>query len=227
MSFIIMLKKLSTDSSTIAQEIIKRMGEKYADFSSYQDTGFIETTFIINSGKQVSRKPFKTYFVRPNLFRFEWRAQFHPESPWILCVLWCDGKDTFTYWESGKLDKMKSLLDGISANAGVSSGGTTTIPCMLLKSGCHFTLINLQNLYLIGEDKLEGDKCYIIEGTDTKIEKKYKLWIGKKDPLLYKLESQMKFKDFLSITVEKHENICFNKKIDTKIFNFKPLNGIK
>ncbi|MEW6455834.1 MAG: hypothetical protein AB1410_03850 [Acidobacteriota bacterium] len=227
MSFIIVLKKLSTDSSITAQEIIMRMGEKYANFSSYQDTGFIETTFVLNSGKQISRKSFKTYFVRPNLFRFEWRAQLYPESPWILCVLWSDGKDTFTYWESGKFDRMKSLLDGISANAGVSSGGTTTVPCMLIKSGCRFTLIDLQNLSLVGEDKLEGNKCYIIKGIDPKIKKKYKLWIGKKNSLLYKLESRMEFKDFLSITEERHKNIRLEEKIDKEIFNFTPLNDIK
>lgn len=54
------------------QEIIRKMAQVYASCSSYQETGVVETTFDEVTSGRIEKKPFKTYFKRPALFRFEW-----------------------------------------------------------------------------------------------------------------------------------------------------------
>lgn len=202
-----------------SQEILHKMAERYASVSSYQDTGYIEETHITKSNKWISKKPFKTYFVRPNLFRFEWKAQYFPGSPWINCVLWSDGDKTFTYWEPNKLDIMKSLAHGILANAGISSEGTINVPCMLFNMECGlFKEKSIENILFPKEEVFNGKKCLHLKIRD-KRGKIYEVWIERDSYLLRRLKKRSNYADFTVITDEIHEDIKINEKIEIKIFN--------
>src|SRR5512135_2709520 len=53
-----------------AAEILSRVNSTYLKCRSYQDTGEVVTRFS-GAGSHVTRRPFKTWFMRPALLRFE------------------------------------------------------------------------------------------------------------------------------------------------------------
>ena len=206
-----------------AKEIIEKMIETYKNSISYQDTGIvIETTFSEKLGKIVNKKPFKTYFVRPNLFRFEWKESFYPGKRMYRCVVWCNGKDTYTYWQTGKLERMRNLKDGILANAGVSSGSSYTVPSMLIFSEESFILKNLVIEKITNEEEINRTLCYVIQAKHKTRKKKYFIWIGKKDFLLRKLKRDIITPNLKGFSEEIHQNIRINHEIPLHIFNLKP-----
>lgn len=58
--------------SITAQSIVEKMAAQYANASSYQDTGVVMDVKGESAGQSETIIKFKTYFVRPHLFRFEW-----------------------------------------------------------------------------------------------------------------------------------------------------------
>jgi len=104
------------------EAIIERMKEIYSECRSYQDEGSVITKSEKSGSQSLNPVTFKTYFVRPDKFRFEWKTRLFPGGLMLFNVIWSDGEATHTYWESGKLDKMDSLQSGIMANAGVTRG---------------------------------------------------------------------------------------------------------
>src|SRR5262245_14319430 len=55
-----------------AQDVLDRMAKVYASCKSYGDTGIVTTVFVEATGNRTVEKPFKTAFVRPDRFRFEY-----------------------------------------------------------------------------------------------------------------------------------------------------------
>src|SRR5437879_6027503 len=61
-------EKESTDDLT-AQEILEKMAATYATCKSYRDSGVVTNFFTRD---HIDVKPFRTAFVRPDQFRFEY-----------------------------------------------------------------------------------------------------------------------------------------------------------
>jgi hypothetical protein len=59
-----------------AKQIIENMKQTYITCRTYQDSGTVDFISVHKEDRQIDRMPFKTYFVRPNLFRFEWEGRF-------------------------------------------------------------------------------------------------------------------------------------------------------
>lgn len=202
-----------------AHQVIEKMGEVYRKCSSYQDSGTVQKIPVKSSNKQMVRKTFKTYFVRPDLFRFEWREKIPPKQEMSLYVVWCKGKETYTYWEIGKFEKSKSLEQAIAANTGVSSGGINTVSLMLINQDQSFILNSLVEEKLIGKDSLDGARCYVIRAKHERVGREVELWIEKEDFLLRKLKRKLRSNAILE---ERHKDIKINHKISEEIFNYKP-----
>ena len=217
--FIIFLEVQAEQTKLSAHQIIEKMGETYRKCLSYQDSGVIQKTPINPSNKQVVQKPFKTYFARPNLFCFEWKEKFPQKEETFLYVVWHNGKETYTYWELGKFEKINTLEQAIVANSGVSSGGISTVPLMLINQERSFILKSLIDEILVREDVIDGVKCYVIQAKHEKLGREVELWIGKGDFLLRKLKRNL-FSE--AISEEIHKNIKLDHKISKEIFNFKP-----
>lgn len=200
-------------------QIFEQMKEAYMNCRSYQDIGFIETTLERNGAKQVERFPFKIYYLRPHRFRFEWKAHFYPGGKIFFNIVWCDGNETFTYWETGKLDKMLTLEAGIKASAGVSRGGSYTVPSMLICPEKSTILTKLVDSVMIKEETVDDELCYLIQAKHTQTEEIVYLWIGKRDFLLRKLRRVLKLG---LISEEYHHDIKINHDIPEKTFAFKP-----
>src|SRR5689334_17120745 len=61
-----------TPRRTDATSILSNMFRVYSRLASYQDEGILVTTNDEPTGGTIEKMPFKTFFKRPHLFRFEW-----------------------------------------------------------------------------------------------------------------------------------------------------------
>lgn len=200
------------------EDIIRKILTAYSRIESYQDTGYLEEKVTFNNKEKTIRIPFEIYFSRPNYLKVLWKAQLFPDSPHYECVLWSNGTETFTYWETGMFEKMESLKDGIHANTGVSHGITSTVPCLLTGTkSLSFNLEDITSILSFKEEKFNKTDCLYLKIKDKK-EKIYELWIGKEDYLIRKLKRTL----FTGIAEEVHQNIKINEKIDKETFNYKP-----
>ena len=239
-------EKTNRTDEKAAGEIINKMYAVYQNLSSYQDTGEVETVmFAEGTGiKQVMSAPFKTFFQRPNLMRFEW-VNISPLPQKSNNVLWSNGQETYTYWpQLGQYKKNKSLQMGIAGATGVSGGSAHTIPSMFLFQQNIFATLKP---ILLCQGKFEGIKCHVIAGNDI-MNNETILWIGVDDLLLRKAEKtikshkgilekakkslkesgsdikipDIKMPDFSSVIKEVHREIKINKDIPSSVFNFTP-----
>jgi outer membrane lipoprotein-sorting protein len=81
-----------------AASIVQRMAMRYAALQSYQDEGVVLTYESYNPRPDEIR--FKTWFVRPGAFRFEWTVQrADPSHKGIkdYWVIWSEGKKAYIY----------------------------------------------------------------------------------------------------------------------------------
>lgn len=207
-----------TNGNELNKDLLKKISDAYSKIESYKDTGYVEEKVILYSKEIKLYIPFEIYFLRPNYLKVVWKAQLFPDSPYYECVLWSNGKETFTYWETGMFEKMESLKDGIHANSGVSHGITATVPCLL--TGIKSLIFNLEDvtgILLVKEEKIGGTDCIFLKVEDKK-GKIFELWIGKEDHLLRRFKRAL----LRGVAEEVHENIKTNEGIDREIFNYKP-----
>jgi len=239
-------EKVGRKDEKVSGEVINKMFDVYRNLSSYQDVGEVETTVLMGGAgtKQVMKSPFKTFFKRSNLMRFEW-VNSSPFPQKSNNVLWSNGKETYTYWpQFGQYKKDESLQMGIAVATGVSGGSAHKVPSMLLYQNNIFATLKP---ILLCQGKFEGIKCHVIAGNDI-MNNETILWIGVDDLLLRKAEKtikshkgilekakkslkesgsdikipDIKMPDFSSVIKEVHREIKINKDIPSSVFNFTP-----
>jgi hypothetical protein len=172
------------------QIIIKQMAERYATASTYQDTGVVETVVEGALPRRSSDVSFKTYFTRPRKLRFEW-AEISPTSLPGRSVIWSDGVKAHAYhnYDPGKVETEEDLSMAVAGATGVSLGSAYTVPELLLKGTGGFSLTELARLTLKGQERFEGEECYVLEGYHPSGEA-WQLWVGKTGFLLRKLRTR-------------------------------------
>jgi hypothetical protein len=195
------------------------MKEAYANCRSYQDTGLVTTKSDTGGPGPLEPISFKTYFVRPDKFRFEWETRFFPGDRMFFNVAWSNGGATYTYWESGKLDKMNSLQSGIRANAGVSGGSSYIVPSMLICPENSTILTQLVDVVPICEELLGNTICFLIQGRHLRTGEALFVWVGKHDYLLRKLKRVLQGR---GISEETHLNVMIDPRIPPQVFIFVP-----
>lgn len=207
-----------------AAAILNRAARNYAGFSSYQDVGTVETTYDEGMSGHIERMPFKIYFTRPNLFRFEW-TDFSSYKDGRTNVVWSNGKESFSYWEPDRHEKEESLGMGIAGASGVSSGSAQTIPYLLMAQMSGFNLTKLTKLSLVGTETFDDELCYRINGRS--LGSMYEIWISKRDFLVRKVRTRIKFDTYLSTKEEIHRAVKVNAPIAREVFNFRPPIALK
>lgn len=190
-------------------EIIQKMVEKYAEISSYQDEGYVEATSIAEADKQSYRRYFKTYFVRPDIFRFELRYQFGPKDPEKFDILVSEEKQSYVS-SDGKRENIENIGEGIAKLAGVSLGSSHFVPSLLFKLKNQAILSDLKNIKFEKTELKNGEYYWVISGKHPRRETFYELWIRKKDFLLYKLKYKIGHLGHPVMIEEIHLNISIN-----------------
>ena len=209
-----------TQSKAEATRILNNMFRVYSRLASYQDEGILVTTNDEPTGGTIEKMPFKTFFKRPNLFRFEW-TDFVITKLGTKRLVWSNGKEAFTYWEPDRYEKEESLGLAVAGASGASSGTAHTVSELLLPNEIGDSgLKRLVRVSLLGEDVVEGVPCYHIKATE--VSDLIELWVGKNDSLLRKLRRETKFPDRLWIREEVRRKIQVDQSIPEVVFNHKP-----
>ena len=199
-------------------KIVQKMAAQYAGAKSYQDEGLVQVIRPEGSAPRVEAlNAFKTYYVRPNRFRFEWES-----NSWVGrqpgSILWSDGKDTFSYHAWGKLERVESIGTAIGYAAGISTGAAEMVTALLMDDIGGFRFTEMKNISLLREEEFEGELCFVVRGyhpSGTPIH----LWISKKDFLLRKEREKGEdgnlYEDIRRI-------VKFNEQISEQKFQFSP-----
>lgn len=204
-----------------ARLLLNQMAETYSRLVSYQDEGVVITTYDEETGGRIDKLPFKTFFKRPNLFRFEWTDYFLSKLG-KKRVAWSNGKSAFTYWEPDRYEMEKRLGLAIAGATGVSRGSAHTVSRLLLADEVSgFPVTDLNDASLLGEEIFEGVLCYHIKGTHPH-GGVYELWIGKSDRLLRKVREETRDSDKITTKEEIRRNIHVNQPIANAFFDYKP-----
>ena len=211
-----------------AREIVARMMQTYAACASYQDEGVYNAAFSRDSGGiELKSRPFKTYFVRPCLFRLEWKETRAAVKGPLLRVIWCDGNNTFFYRQPEWLQREKGLGQGLHNTTSLAGGPSYLVPVMLLPEVSTFLFIHLKSLVVVGEERVQGVMCYHLSGRYAWFLGSREIWVGKEDYLLHKSELGMRMKNGYLKAEEIHSDIRINIGIPNPIFNFQPPSGLK
>ncbi len=203
------------------QAIIKRMVQSYSQCASYKDTGMVETTYHEAMSGRYEKMPFKIYFQRPNYLRVEW-TDYSPYKDGRTRVVWSNGKEAFTYWEPERYEKEESVRMAFAGANGVSKGAAHTVPRLLTEEVSGFSLPELVNPSLVGEEEFEGEPCYHIKAKHPYSDSAYELWISRRDFFLRKLRIQTKYDEYYVVEDEIHRDISANQPIASTLFDFKP-----
>lgn len=200
---------LGQPKSTAPETIITKMALRYSAMTSYEDFGVVEMVTDGPLPKRSTNIAFKTYFTRPNKFRFEWLDYASPVST-DKNVVWSDGAKAFAFYSyEDAVEPKENLSMAIAGASGVSLGAAYTVPNLLSAGDYGFPLTELTKLALKAEETVEGEECYLVEGYHPHGEA-WHLWISKKDFLLRKLKTPSlkgEFKELIYRTIKVESRI--------------------
>jgi len=170
-----------------AESILKSVIEKYRSFSSYADVGTVETL----PSQTKSEIEFKTYFMRPNKVRFDWRDwhSLDKTTPADENAIWSNGKNSYA-WFLGELEHEESLGLAMAGATGVSSCSVLMILQLLFPECVETNSVwfEMQNMQIESQE-LTGLHCYHLVGTETKPDDT-EAWISKEDLIVRRLISK-------------------------------------
>ena len=204
------------------QQVLAAVLERYAEFSSYRDCGQVTTRFTHLNGSHghTTMRLFKTAFVRPDRFRFEFLNR-HGGEKWARYVVWAEGKKVMTWWDvESRLEHLESLNMAVAGATGVSGGAAYTIPAPLMPAeigGAMLTdLDRLTRLISLGDEPLREVACYRLQGwfpprppqpdeEEQAVEGPLTLWIDRGTFLIRRMEQQTQFDTFRTEEVTTYE----------------------
>ena len=190
-----------------ARDLLDRMAKAYAGCKSYRDSGVVQTVFVKADGSLAVEKPFRTAFVRPDRFRFEF-SQKGPDGKVSRYIIWRKGQDIQTWWDlEPGVKKPESLNLALAGATGVSGTSAHTVPRLLLPKAVEGrSLLELTDVRRVGDARLGKAECYRVAGKFAA--NPMTLWIDKKTFLVRKIEQQMKFPDFRAEQTTTYEPVA-------------------
>jgi len=245
------------------EDVLRRSAGAYAALGSYQDTGEVELTYHglvhaidriltwITPGadrKPGDRRPFKTLFSRPDLFRFEFETQYD-DAPSDRFVVWSDGRKIRSWWtlRPDVVDEFDSLDSAITGPTGVSGGSAYNVPTLLFGRGYEGSWLERQmrEAQKIVEERIDGEPCYAVEweNPDKELRRmelpaemsgslptevasrmaRNTVWLSKKDFLIRRILEETEFESF-RMTTKSTYRPSPNVEIARDRFEFSPPN---
>ncbi|MBT3269316.1 hypothetical protein HN371_19375 [Candidatus Poribacteria bacterium] len=189
-----------------AAEVVERMAKAYADCATYHDSGVVRTVFIGADGERIVDKPFRTAFVRPDRFRFEYSEPTRSDSE-SRYIVWSYGEDVRTWWDiAAGIAEPQSLALGLGAATGVSGKSAHTVPSLLMPDRVGGRrLTDISEARRIEDARLEDIDCFRIQGllgaSPTT------LWIAKETSLVHRIDSQAEFDGLSTQTTTTYEPV--------------------
>lgn len=202
------------DATPAPETILLKMARVYRTCRSYRDSGEVRTTLRIGDGRAGSDRPFKTAFMRPDRFRFQFTDTGLGERS-SEYIVWTDGDEVHSWWDAKPgVRNAGTLQDGLRIAAGVSGGSSVRIPGLLLpRSVGEGPLIIAAERIQDGSDR--GVPCFRIRGKSQKTpytltmgaqvltvqDESITLWIDRATLLLRKVEDKKTFDTYNSESI--------------------------
>jgi hypothetical protein len=158
----------------------------YSKCRTYSDTG--EVKMVPPIGHSDIR--FRTQFVRPGKFRFQWsrwHPYFGPEGSEYEHSIWTDGEQTKSKIQ-GKVEARDSLAIALATAAGASSGAALRISSILMPDLMPLTRSwhTLNDLILLPDEPVNEAMCFHIRGSAVS-EGDTDIWISKEGMILRRI----------------------------------------
>jgi outer membrane lipoprotein-sorting protein len=233
-----------------AHEIINAMVAQYKTISSYQDTGDVvvaqaEPKIALVRKISFQQPPpagdtlvsFRTYFHRPNMFRFDWKPKVSERESSV----WFDGSNvyrwmpsttardkTFTLFRSEDLDITVVWVERYSAGAvfpiiSMLVAKTSVVPF-------DHELGMASTMTVVKEERIDAEMCYVIN-TDLS-GAPWTLWVGKQTHLLRKTRTVYSYGSFDErvekgirrefVAEETRHDIKINESISNDVLKYRP-----
>ncbi|MBS2000808.1 MAG: hypothetical protein U0103_11170 [Candidatus Obscuribacterales bacterium] len=185
-----------------AKSLFVHVLDKYRTCKSYSDEGEVITTSSDEKKQPPQQIAFKTFFVRPNYFRFFWQDGYGDGN-----TVWCDGKKSHLYF-LGKMDEQEHLSAAIAGATGVSSGSAHTIPRILMPDQiAGRSLSDFSSIELVKEQlRNDGELIHLrgLWGTQ-----KQDIWLNRSNMTIVRLEYT---RHIQPVTISPHELQLFKAK---------------
>lgn len=176
--------------SPTADDILRQMKNAYADCSTYRDQG--EVVVVFDPGKPNSFTQvqlFFTLFIRPDRFRFEFRARRRTTEPsWKRDAIVACGPSVAKYSNWHEKESCDSVHLAIAAFTGVSNSSANTVPTMLMPKPIR--AVDRSSSYpcsVVGKEEINAELCDIVEQRGP-FDSQRRLWIVRETRLLRRVE---------------------------------------
>jgi hypothetical protein len=149
-----------------AEQILARVAAAYVSCRSYSDSGVVKDRYPGLLG-HTTEKPFRTAFVRPDRFRFQFvevKGLFRGEYVYIA---WRNGADVRTWWDVRPGVEQATSLDlALGAAAGISGGSARQVASLLMPQEIHGRCLTaVARAGLLSDAAIGLKACYRIVGT--------------------------------------------------------------
>ena len=194
-----------------AEAILRQTARAYAGCRAYEDAGVVRVVFIHPDSRRIVKRPFRTAFIRPHRFRYEFR-----KGKWDAgkdrYIVWSDGKTIKTWWDTeGRNETLKSLRMAIASATGVSGGSAHVVASLLLPKKIGWgPITNLKHPTRIRDGRVNGVQCFRVQGEVGDVPTQ--VWLDKATFLIRKILPCYEFKNFRT-----EHSIIFFPKMGTKI----------
>ena len=203
-----------------AQALLARVGRTYAQCKSYQDTGVVRIVYLEAGGRRIEERPFKTAFVRPDRFRFEY------QETGILgtkrrYIVWRLGSHVQTWWDvKPGIEKAASLSSALSGATGVSGGSAHAIPSLLLPGEVEGRrLTDMTEVRRIADAEVGGVGCFCVEGKYANLPRT--VCIDRTTLLVRRIEFQTTFPKFRAQETTTYEPVI-DEPVAREVLEFDP-----
>lgn len=165
------------------EEIMGKMADMYSSLSSYQDTGTVERR---NSGSAITTKSlFRTDFVRPGFFRFQFDRDFVLlRSPIVLLF----DDDRIRLSRILGIREYATLGRAVRAAAASTSLTSTFIIPLLIPAIGGRTVFDMNAKEVVGVTSIGGEQAYEIRGIN--VNQPMTIWISTKTFLLLQVRRE-------------------------------------
>jgi hypothetical protein len=148
------------DEDAAAARLLHQVADAYKRAETYEDYGSVNSEFTGDHPFSTTTT-FKTAFVRPNKFRFEFAESFGCTPTHE--IIWTDSGPESTKVDSS-LDPERNAGDSLSREiaraTGVSSGSAHQVPRLLMPdilSGWNLT--EPESARIVGDETVDGESC--------------------------------------------------------------------
>ncbi len=120
------------DAALAPETILLRMARVYRTCRSYRDGGEVRTILLTDGGRAGSDRPFRTAFVRPDRFRFQFTDPGLGERS-SEYIVWTDGAVVRSWYDAQPgVRNAGTLQEALRGAAGISGGSSVRVPGLLL-----------------------------------------------------------------------------------------------